>query len=71
VAREVYGPAAEYLTPGPTLVGDLGQVLVQLLVDPGAHARLVSRGPEVLARYNWSRTAAATLEALEEAAGAR
>ena len=71
VAREVYGPAAEYLAPGPTLVGELGQALVQLFVDPGAHGRLVAQGPAVLARYNWSRTAAATLEALEEAAGAR
>jgi glycosyltransferase involved in cell wall biosynthesis len=71
VAREVYGPAAEYLVPGPTLVSDLGQALVHLLSDPGAHERLVAMGAEVLARYDWSRTASDTLEALEEAAGAR
>ena len=71
VAREVYGPAAEYLALRPALVGDLGQVLVDLLIDAGAHARLVAMGSEVLARYDWSRTASDTLGALEEAGGAR
>jgi glycosyltransferase involved in cell wall biosynthesis len=71
VAREVYGPAAEYLAAGPTLAGDLGQTLVRLLIDPGAHARLVAQAPAVLARYDWSRTAAETLAAIEEAGGAR
>jgi alpha-1,3-rhamnosyl/mannosyltransferase len=71
VAREVYGPAAEYLAFGPTLVSDLGQALVRLLIDPGAHAGLVARGAERLARYDWSRTASDTLAALEEAGGAR
>jgi glycosyltransferase involved in cell wall biosynthesis len=71
VAREVYGPAAEYIPPGPTVANDTGEALVRLLVDPGAHARLVAQGPAVLARYDWSRTAADTLAALEEAGGAR
>lgn len=71
VAREVYGAAAEYLPFGPTLAGDLGPVLVKLLVDAGARARLLDQAPGVLARYDWGRTAEATLALLEEAAGGR
>jgi glycosyltransferase involved in cell wall biosynthesis len=71
VAREVYGPAAEYLVLGPTLASTLGEALVTLLTDAGAHGRLVEQAPPVLARYDWSRTAARTLAILEEAAGAR
>ena len=71
VAREVYGPAAEYLAAGPTLAADLGETLVRLLIDPGARGRLAAQAPAVLARYDWSRTAAETLAALEEAGGAR
>jgi glycosyltransferase involved in cell wall biosynthesis len=71
VAREIYGPAAEYVVLGPTLSVALGQAIVTQLVDAGAHARLVAQAPAVLARYDWARTASATLAALEEAAGAR
>ena len=71
VAREVYGAAAEYLSLGPTLAADLGRSLVALLSDAGARARLVAEGPAVLSRYDWSRTAAQTLAALEDAVLAR
>jgi glycosyltransferase involved in cell wall biosynthesis len=71
VAREVYGPAAWYLPLGPTLAADVGHALVRLLGDAGARARLVAEGPAVLARYDWSDTAAQTLAALEDAVLAR
>jgi glycosyltransferase involved in cell wall biosynthesis len=71
VAREAYGPAADYLVLGPTLVGDLGQRLVRLLTDVRARSRLIAQAPAVLARYDWTCTARETLAALEAAAGAR
>jgi alpha-1,3-rhamnosyl/mannosyltransferase len=71
VAREVYGPAARYLAPGPTLEADLGRALVTLLTDTAERQRLVAEAPAVLSRYDWSRAAAQTLAALEDAAGAR
>lgn len=71
VAREVYGPAAQYLALGPALAADLGRALVTLLGDAGARARLVAEGAGVLSRYDWSRTAAQTLAALEDAVLAR
>ena len=71
VAREVYGPAARYLRLGPGLSADLGRALVALLTDAGERAPLVEEASRVLSRYDWSRTAAETLSALEEAAGAR
>lgn len=71
VAREVYGPAARYLALGPGLSADLGRTLIALLTNDDDHARLVAEAPAVLARYDWSRTAARTLAALEDAALAR
>jgi glycosyltransferase involved in cell wall biosynthesis len=71
VAREVYGPAAQYLRLGPGLSADLGRALVALLTDAGERARLGEDASRVLSRYDWSRTAAETLSALEDAAGAR
>lgn len=71
VAREVYGPAARYVAPGPRLVGDLGAALLELLRSPAARAALRGEAPGVLSRYDWTRTAAATLAALEDAALAR
>lgn len=73
IAREVYGPAAIYVDSdgsGPNIV-KLGEALVRLLRDPSAHAAVMCRADEVLARYDWRRTAAATLRALEEAVGAQ
>ncbi len=71
VAREIYGGAARYVTLGPDTRAELGRVLVELLGQPAARAALLAHRPEVLSRYDWSRTAAATLAALEEAAGVR
>lgn len=71
VAREVYGPAAQYLTLGPTLAADLGRTLVALIEDAGARARLAAAGAACLSRYDWSHTAAQTLAALEDAVLAR
>ena len=71
VAREVYGTAAQYLHLGPTLAADLGHVLVALLSDAGARARRAAEGSAVVSRYDWSRTAAQTLAALEDAVLAR
>lgn len=71
VAREIYGDAARYVALGPDTRAHLGRVLVELLGQPSARAALLGHRREVLSRYDWSRTAAATLAALEEAAGAR
>jgi glycosyltransferase involved in cell wall biosynthesis len=66
VAREVYGAAARYVSDlSPT--GALGDALVALLTDEGARAAVLGEATAVLARYDWRRTAADTLAALEEA----
>jgi glycosyltransferase involved in cell wall biosynthesis len=68
VAREVYGPAARYVetlsSPEP-----LATALVDLLTNDAARNAVLAHRDEILARYDWSRTAAATLRAIEEAAG--
>lgn len=69
VAREVYGPAAKYVGSLAT-TEELGAALRELLTDAGARDRVLKHADEVLARYDWSRTADATLAAIEEAAGA-
>jgi glycosyltransferase involved in cell wall biosynthesis len=67
VAREVYGPAARRL---PDLRREtIGATLVALLTDAAARGDVLRHAPEVLARYDWNRTAAATVRAIEEAAG--
>jgi glycosyltransferase involved in cell wall biosynthesis len=71
VAREIYGNAASYVAFGTDTRADLGRILVDLLGQPAARAALLAHRADVLSRYDWSRTAAATLAALEEAAGAR
>jgi glycosyltransferase involved in cell wall biosynthesis len=71
VAREVNGPAAAYLPLDDTLSSTLGRTLVTLLTSEAARFELLNEAPAVLSRYDWGRTAAATLAALEEAAGAR
>jgi glycosyltransferase involved in cell wall biosynthesis len=66
VAREVYGPAAEYVHDlSPDVVG---QSLSSLLTQPEARRRLVQHADAVLGRYSWDRAAETTLVALEEAA---
>lgn len=68
VAREVYGSAARFV---PTLASPepLASTLVELLTNPGARVAVLARAEEVLARYDWRRTAESTLRAIEEAAG--
>ncbi|MDH4066461.1 MAG: glycosyltransferase family 4 protein [Acidobacteriota bacterium] len=71
VAREVYGDAVRHVALGPGTPDELGRALVDLLSRADARHQLLSKAPAVLARYDWTRTAADTLAALEEAAGAR
>lgn len=71
VAREIYGDAARRVALGADARDVLGAVLLELLEQAPARADLLARAPAVLARYDWARTAASTLAALEEAAGAR
>lgn len=67
IAREINGDAARFVAPtaGP---GEVADTLVELLSSAPARASVLRHAPAVLARYEWSRTAAATLAALEEAA---
>jgi glycosyltransferase involved in cell wall biosynthesis len=67
IAREINGAAARFVAPsaGPEIVAD---ALVELLSAPASRASILQHAPEVLARYAWPRTAAATLAALEEGA---
>ena len=69
VAREVYGAAASYV-PTISSVGVLADTLTELLLDSQARRTVLAHAEEVLARYDWARTAETTLRALEEAAGA-
>lgn len=68
VAREVYGPAAEYVRPGdiPGTAAALRRYLTSPL--PAEH---LAHAPSVLARYSWDRAAAETLEHIERIAGNR
>ena len=70
VAREMYGPAARYVAPGPDARDRLAADLRISLVSP-RNGGPGGEAPAVLSRYDWSRTAADTLAALEDAAGAR
>jgi glycosyltransferase involved in cell wall biosynthesis len=68
VAREIYGPAAEYVDRlAPEVVGG---ALVDLLTRPEKRAALLQHRDTVLAHYSWPRAADATLHALLEAGGA-
>jgi glycosyltransferase involved in cell wall biosynthesis len=69
VAREVYGPAARYIAT-VTTASALAEALTELLLDPEARHAVLEHAAEVLARYDWRRTAETTLRSLEEAAGA-
>ncbi len=66
VAREVYGPAAVYVPrPDPA---DVAQTLVTVLESDETRSTLLHEATGVLARYRWTDAAAATLEAIEDAA---
>jgi glycosyltransferase involved in cell wall biosynthesis len=71
VAREIYGPAARYVALGSDACDALGRAISGLLGVPAERATLVGEASAVLSRYDWTRTAADTLTALEDAAGAR
>jgi glycosyltransferase involved in cell wall biosynthesis len=68
IAREVYGDAATYVpdlsTPEP-----LASALIELLTRSSARDAVLGHATRVLGRYDWKRTATATLHAIEEAAG--
>lgn len=68
VAREVYGPAARYVNASSPRHG-LAAALIELLTQPQARAEVLAHADTILKRYDWSRTASATLRAIEEAAG--
>jgi glycosyltransferase involved in cell wall biosynthesis len=62
VAREIYGPAAEYVSsPDPALIE---QALERVLFDEGVRARLIESARTILPRYSWSECAHRTLQAL-------
>ena len=66
IAREVYGPAARYVSR-PV---EAGPQLVDLLTNASARGEILRHADAVLGRYDWARTASATLAAIAEAAGA-
>jgi glycosyltransferase involved in cell wall biosynthesis len=68
VAREIYGPAARYVSDVSTTTA-LGLALCELLTDPAARDDILRHATVLLARYDWTRTAHQTLAAIEEAAG--
>jgi len=68
VAREVCADAALYVRVGDA--AGITSALDSLLFDEATRARVLGAGPAVLARYSWTRAAAETLAALEDAAGA-
>jgi|RhiMetdeSRZDD1v2_1073273.scaffolds.fasta_scaffold96742_3 glycosyltransferase involved in cell wall biosynthesis len=62
VAREIYGPAAEYVDrPDPALVA---AALERVLTDNTARSRLLDAGAAQLPRYSWSECARRTLQAI-------
>ena len=66
VAREAYGDAALYVTPGDE--AGLAAALAALLEDAALRARLREAGARTLARYSWDRAARETLDAITGAA---
>jgi glycosyltransferase involved in cell wall biosynthesis len=61
---ETAGAAAAYFEPGA--VGELAEVLTQLLGDPGRREALVGRGRERVAGCSWRATAEATADVYRE-----
>jgi glycosyltransferase involved in cell wall biosynthesis len=66
IAREVYGPAAEYVARDDT--AGTADALRRYLTSPAAAAGQLARAPAVLARYSWDRAATETLEEIERIA---
>jgi glycosyltransferase involved in cell wall biosynthesis len=67
VARETCGPAARYVAGGAGN-DELAGAIAGLLTDAAARQAVLGHAESVLSRYDWNRTAAATLTVLEEAA---
>lgn len=67
IARETCGPAARY-APLSNTHAVVVDALVDLLSHDTSRAAVLQHAPTVLARYDWARTAAATLHAIEEGA---
>ena len=62
VAREIYGPAAEYVAqPDPALIA---MALERVLGDPVKRQRLLDRGQAQVERYSWDECARRTLQVL-------
>jgi glycosyltransferase involved in cell wall biosynthesis len=68
VAREVYGAAACFVAGRNAEA--LGSALAELLTSAAARRDILSHAAPLLSRYDWADTAAATMAALEEPAGA-
>jgi glycosyltransferase involved in cell wall biosynthesis len=71
IAREVYGRAARYIPTDLSNVQPLATAMIELLTSAQAREEVLRHADEVLGRYDWTRTAAATLSAIEEAGGGR
>jgi glycosyltransferase involved in cell wall biosynthesis len=65
VAREVLGEAAVFIET--TRADDVARGLEQALFDEPTRLRILAAAPGVLARYDWGRTARATLAILDAA----
>ncbi len=62
VAREIYGPAAQYVAhPDPPLIA---AALDRVLGDPAERQRLVEAGTAQVERYSWEECARRTLQVL-------
>jgi glycosyltransferase involved in cell wall biosynthesis len=62
VAREIYGPAAQYVAhPHPALIA---AALERVLGDPAERQRLVEAGMTQVERYSWDECARRTLQVL-------
>ena len=67
VARETCGAAARYVAPAASN-HDVAAAIVDMLTNDALRSQVLRDSTAVLARYDWRRTAAATLAVLEEAA---
>jgi glycosyltransferase involved in cell wall biosynthesis len=65
VAREVYGPAVEYVPT--TEPQQIAATILRLLDDPEYRQARIAHVPAVLGRYRWRDAAATVLTALEQA----
>jgi glycosyltransferase involved in cell wall biosynthesis len=69
VAREVYGPAADYVPRGD--IDAAAAALGRFLHSRSAGDEQLAHAPAVLARYSWDRAADETLHHVEAIAMAR